>query len=127
MRRYFVWALGAGFGIALSAAPAVAQTHVDIGVWTPNGGGRVVLGSPRVFVREPRVVYVPRPRRVVYASAPRVVYVPAPRVYVVERGVVDRGYRHDRGRHAGWDRRHPRGRFVRAPYEYREAERYRRR
>ncbi len=112
MGRYFVWALGVGFGLALSAAPAVAQTHVDIGVFTPNVGAHVVLGSPRVYVPPPRVVYAPRPR-VVYVPARRVVYAPAPRVYVVERG-----YRHDHGRHRGWER--SRGRVVSVPYGYRD-------
>ena len=67
MGRYVLWALGVVLGIALSAAPAAAQ--VDIGVWTPNGGGRVVLGGP---------VYYPAP---VYYPPPVYVY-PAPRVYV---------------------------------------------
>ena len=125
MGRYLVLALGVGFGLALNASPAAAQTHVDIGVFTPTVGARVVVGAPRVYVPGP-VVYAPRPRvvyapRVIYAPPPRVVYVPS-RVYVVERG-----YRHDRGRHVGWDR-HPRGRYVRAAhgYGYRD-DRYRRR
>ena len=67
MGRYVLWALGVVLAIALSAAPAAAQ--VDIGVWTPNGGGRVVLGGP---------VYYPAP---VYYPPPVYVY-PAPRVYV---------------------------------------------
>lgn len=77
MGRNLVWALGIGAGIALSAAPAAAQ--VDIGVWTPNGGGRVVVGAPPVYY-PPAVVY-PEP---VYVY-PEPVYVARPRVYVVER------------------------------------------
>jgi hypothetical protein len=78
MGRDLVGALGLGVVIAMSAAPAAAQ--VDIGVWTGHGGGRVIVGSPRVYVPAP--VYVPPP---VYVPAPVYVepaYVYAPRVYV---------------------------------------------
>ncbi len=96
MGRYFAWALGVGFGIALSATPAAAQTHVDIGIWTPNGGGRVVLGSPRVYVPPP-------------------VYVVRPRVLVVERDY----YRPYRRPVRGWERGHGHrnARFARAYYD----------
>jgi hypothetical protein len=65
MGRYLVMALGVAAGIVLGAGPAAAQ--VDIGVWTPNGGGRVVLGAPRVYYPAPVYVY------------------PGPRPYIVER------------------------------------------
>jgi len=140
MGRYFGWALGVGFGIALSATPAAAQ--VDIGVWTPNGGGRVVLGAPRVYYPEPVYVY----QEPVYVY-PAPVYAVRPRVYV-ER---DYYYRPYYGRPVpGWarGRGHKGGKFARAYYDpyptrayrsnvyarpnyrdnyYRTAERYRRR
>ncbi len=84
MGRYLLWALGLGCGVVLSAAPAAAQ--VDIGVWTPNGGGRVVLGSPRVYYPAPVYVYREPP-----------IYVVPPDYY----------YRPYRGRH-GWARGHGR-------------------
>jgi hypothetical protein len=56
-------ALAASAALALTAAPAAAQTHVDVGVWLPNVGARVVVGAPPP-------VYVPAP---VYAP----VYPPA--------------------------------------------------
>jgi hypothetical protein len=66
MGRFLIMAVAVGIGMALGATPAAAQ--VDIGVWTPNGGGRVVLGSPRIYYpppvhvyREPRVYIVERP------------------------------------------------------------------
>jgi hypothetical protein len=69
-----------------------AQTFVDIGVWTPNGGGRVVVGGAPVY-RGPRTVYVPaRPARVVQPY-----------------------YRHDRGRHLGWSKKN-RGYYGRDVY-----------
>jgi hypothetical protein len=63
MRRGLKWVLGASAAVAVSATTATAQTHVDVGIWTPNGGGRVVIGSPRVYVpapvyRAPETVYV---------------------------------------------------------------------
>src|SRR5918993_663305 len=76
MRRYVLCALGLAFGIALSASPAAAQ--VDIGVWTPNGGGRVVLGSPRVYYPPPVYVY-PAPRVYVDPYDYRPYYRPVPR------------------------------------------------
>ena len=99
MGRYFACALGIGCALAINVAPAAAQTHVDIGVFLPNVGARVVVGRPRVYVPPP--VY-------------------APRVVVVERD-----YRHDRGRHRGWDKR-DRGRFDRDSYYSSRDPRYRR-
>ena len=57
MGRYLVWALGLAASTVLSAAPAAAQ--VDIGVYTPHGGGRVVLGAPPVYYPPPAYVYPP--------------------------------------------------------------------
>jgi hypothetical protein len=79
-------------GFALSASPAAAQ--VDIGVWTPNGGGRVVLGSPRVYYPPPVYVY-PAPRVYVDPYDPyyyRPYYRPVPRGY--GRGYVNFGRSH---------------------------------
>ena len=89
MGRYVLWALGVVVGFALSASPAAAQ--VDIGVWTPNGGGRVVLGSPRVYYPPPVYVYPP-PRVYVDPYDPyyyRPYYRPVPRGY--GRGYVNFG------------------------------------
>lgn len=58
MGRHVGWAIGLGLVLAASAAPASAQTRVDVGVWLPNVGARVVVGQPRVYA--PRV-YVPPP------------------------------------------------------------------
>ena len=95
MGRSWVWIFGAAVGIALSTSPAVAQTHVDIGVWTPNVGAQVVIGRPRVYVPAPVYaaplyeppVYVQPPVYVSPLYAPHRVYVPPayvvrPRVYV---------------------------------------------
>jgi hypothetical protein len=59
MGRCVLWALGIVFGLALSASPVAAQ--VDVGVWTPNGGGRVILGAPRVYYPPPPVYVSPAP------------------------------------------------------------------
>ncbi len=56
MGRYLGWAIGLGLVLAASATPASAQ--VDVGVWLPNVGARVVVGQPRVYA--PRV-YAPPP------------------------------------------------------------------
>jgi hypothetical protein len=86
--------------MALGATPAAAQ--VDVGVWTPNGGGRVVLGGP---------TYYPAP---VYAPVYEPVYVyPQPRVVVVERDYYYRPYRVKPGRAFGHYRH---GRYARAYY-----------
>lgn len=63
MGRYFGWAIGLGLVLAASAAPASAQTRVDVGVWLPNVGARVVVGQPRVYA--PRI-YAPPPVVVVH-------------------------------------------------------------
>jgi hypothetical protein len=78
MGRSVAWALGVGLGLASSAVPAAAQTHVSVGVWTPNVGAHVVVGSPRIY-------------------APRPVYIAPSRVYVVERD-----HRHGKGPGRGW-------------------------
>ena len=76
MGRYFTWALGATVALGLSTTSAAAQSRIDVGVWLPNVGARVVVGAPRVVVVAP----------------PRYV-------------VVQRDNRHDRGRRVrGWDR-----------------------
>ena len=79
MGRCVLWALGIVFGLALSASPAAAQ--VDVGVWTPNGGGRVILGAPRVYYPPPPVYVYPAP---VYVDPYyyRPYYRPYPRGYV---------------------------------------------
>ena len=86
MRRYVLWALGIVLGFALSASPAAAQ--VDIGVWTPNGGGRVVVGAPPVYYPPPPVYVYPAP---VYVDPYyyRPYYRPVPRGY--GRGYVNFG------------------------------------
>jgi hypothetical protein len=56
MGRYLAWAFGVGLAVAAFATPAAAQTHVDVGVWLPNVGARVVVGRPRVYAPPP--VYV---------------------------------------------------------------------
>lgn len=99
MTRKIVWALSFGALALLVPTRSSAQTFVDVGVWTPNGGGRVVVGGAPVY-RGPRTVYVPaRPVRVVQPY-----------------------YRHDRGRHLGWGKKNRGyyGRDVwRAEAEYR--------
>jgi hypothetical protein len=86
MGRYVLCALGVVLGIALSGSPAAAQ--VDIGVWTPNGGGRVVLGGPRVYYPPPVYVY-PSPRVYVDPFYYRPYVRPFPRGY--GRGYVNFG------------------------------------
>jgi hypothetical protein len=101
MTRKLVCALSFGALALLVPTRSSAQTFVDVGVWTPNGGGRVVVGGAPVY-RGPRTVYVPaRPVRVVQVVQPY--------------------YRHDRGRHLGWGKKgRGYGRNVaRAEAEYR--------
>ena len=105
MGRLLGWTLGVGCALAIHAAPAAAQTHVSIGVISPNVGARVEIGRP---VYEP-VYPVPVYRERVYREPvyrERIVYRPVPvyreRVIVVER-------RHDNGKHKGWYK-HGRGR-----------------
>ena len=93
MGRLLGWTLGAGFALAITAAPAAAQTHVSIGVAGPHVGARVEIGRPDYYpvpvYREPvyreRVIYREPIYRPVYRE----------RVVVVER-------RHDNGKHKGW-------------------------
>ena len=93
MTRKLVCALSFGALALLVPTRSSAQTFVDIGVWTPNGGGRVVVGGAPVY-RGPRTVYVPaRPVRVVQPY-----------------------YRHDRGRHLGWGKKKNRGYYGRDVY-----------
>jgi len=97
MGRYLGWALGLGCALAISAAPASAQTRFSVGVFGPNIGVHVGVGRP---------VYVPPPiyRAPVYRPAYRPVYDPyyrevyRPRVVVVQP-------RYNNGRHNGWDNR----------------------
>ena len=117
MTRTLIGSFALGAVTLLYPAVGSAQTHVDVGVWTPGGGGRVVIGGGPVYYPAPYYeapvyyppapVYYPPPAyypaQPVYA-APRAYYRPyygryyaAPRpVYVVP------GYRHDNGRHNGW-------------------------
>jgi hypothetical protein len=74
MGRYLVLAVGVTCVIALNAAPAAAQ--VDIGVWTPRGGGRVIVGSPRIYYPPPVYVYREPP---IYAVRPYYPRYPRPR------------------------------------------------
>ncbi|HEY6506548.1 MAG TPA: hypothetical protein VIY56_00960 [Vicinamibacterales bacterium] len=85
MTRKFACALSLGALALLAPTASSAQTFVDVGVWTPNGGGRVVVGGAPVY------------------RSPRPVYIPAPPVRVVQ--VVQPYYRHDRGRHVGWGKK----------------------
>lgn len=86
MTRHFVGALSLGALALLMPVRSSAQTFVDVGVWTPNGGGRVVVGGAPVY-RSPRPVFVPvHPVRVVQVEQPYY-------------------YRHDRGRHLGWGKK----------------------
>ncbi len=107
MGRYLGWALGLGFALAVSAAPASAQTRFDIGIFAPNigvhvGVGRPVYAPPPVYYRAPiyrAPVYRP-PYRPVYRNYGYPVYreVYRPRVVVVQP-------RYDRGRSNDWDNR----------------------
>jgi hypothetical protein len=100
MGRLISWTLGVGCALAITAAPAGAQTRVSIGVSAPNVGARVDIGRPVYYpvpvYREPvyreRVVYLEPVYRPVYRE----------RVIVVER-------RPDNGKHKGWYK-HGRGR-----------------
>jgi len=119
MTRTLIGSFALGAAILLYPAAGSAQTHVDVGVWTPGGGGRVVIGGggpvyPGPYygapVYAPPVYYGPP----VYAApvyAPPVYVAPGPyyrpyygrRYYAAPRPVyVVPGYRHDNGRHNGW-------------------------
>ena len=88
MTRNMAGSLTLGALALLVPATGSAQTFVDVGVWTPGGGGRVVVGGAPVYgvpvygapVYGAPVYGVPVYRRPVY----RPVYV-APPVYVVQR------------------------------------------
>jgi hypothetical protein len=116
MGRFLGWTLGVGCALALSAAPAAADTRVSVGVFTPNIGVHVGVGRP--VYREPyyRPAYRPPVYRVpVYRD--RVYYpdydpyydpyyyrpVYRDRVVIVNGG-------HDNGRHNGWYKDDRRGR-----------------
>jgi hypothetical protein len=107
MGRFVGWTLGAVVALAVSAAPAAAQSW-SVGVHIGNGpvyGGPVyyppVYRAPvyRVPVYDP--YYDPYYYRPVYRSY-RPVY--RERVVIVNRG------RHDNGRHNGWYKNDKRGR-----------------
>jgi hypothetical protein len=100
MGRLLGWTLGVGCALAITAAPAAAETRVSIGVFAPNVGAHVEIGRP---VYAPPVYRVPVYREPVYRER---VYRPVyrERVVVIEP-------RHDNGRHNGWhkhDRDHDR-------------------
>ena len=81
MTRNMACSLTLGALALLVPATGSAQAFVDVGVWTPGGGGRVVVGGAPVYgvpVYGAPVYGVPVYRRPVY----RPVYV-APPVYVV--------------------------------------------
>ena len=128
MGRFLGWTLGIGCVVALSTAPAAAQTHVSVGVYGGNFGGHVAVGRPAYPVYAPVPVYYPPPvyqvpvyYPPVYYPAYRPVYRPAYRpVYRVGYGpaygpaygggvVVVQG-RHDNGRHNGWYKNGKKGR-----------------
>ena len=122
MGRYLAMALAVGVGMVLEATPAAAQ--VDIGVWTRNGGARVVVGSPRVYYPAPVYVYrepvyiVERPyypRRVPRGLARGHARFGRDYYYYGSPRYVSRGYRGDRYvrpyyRDNRYDRRSGRGR-----------------
>ncbi len=91
MTRTLIGSFALGALTLLFPAVGSAQTRIDVGVWTPGGGGRVVIGGAPVY-RTRRPVYVPA--RPVYVQARPVYIAPRP-VYVVP------GYRYDRGGYLG--------------------------
>ena len=113
MTRNMACSLALGALALLVPSASVAQTFVDVGVWTRGGGGRVVVGGAPVYsvpVYYPPVYYPP-----VYYSRPiypRPIYRP---VYVAPQY-----YRYDRGRHLGW---YKNGK-ARGPYRGRYYDRY---
>ena len=108
MGRYLGWALGLGFALAISAAPAAAQARFDVGIFAPNIGVHVGVGRP-VYAPPPVYYRAPIYRAPVYRPAYRPVYDP----YYVDPyyrgayrpGVVVVSPRYDRGRYNGWDNR----------------------
>jgi len=111
MGRLLGWTFGVGFALAITAAPAAAQTHVSIGVFSPGVGARVEIGRPVYEPVYPAPVYR---ERVVYREP---VYRPVyrERVVVIER-------RHDNGKHKGWYKHDKHGRGG----DWRDDERYER-
>ena len=99
MGRRTAWVVGALSAIGLYAAPASAQVHVDVGIFSPAFGAHVVVGRPNVYVVDryyppvyaPRVVYAPRPRyyREVYYYPTYPVY------YGKDYRKIERSYRKD--------------------------------
>ena len=61
MGRRAAWVVGTMLGVAVFAAPANAQVHVDVGVYSAPVSARVVVGRPNVYVvdryYEPVVVH----------------------------------------------------------------------
>jgi hypothetical protein len=106
MGRLVGCTLGIACAFAITAAPAVAQTGVSIGVFTPNIGAHVVVGRP-VYPRPvyapvyyPPVYQVPVYReRVYYPAYNYPVYEPYYRPVYRDRVII---VRHDNGRHNGW-------------------------
>ena len=95
MGRLAGWTLGVVFALAISAAPAAADTRWSVGVHIGSGPVYGPVYSPPVYrvpVYRERVVYREPIYRPVYRE----------RVVVVER-------RHDNGKHKGWYK-HDRGR-----------------
>jgi hypothetical protein len=73
MGRRLACVAGMVFGAALFAAPAKAQVHVDVGVYSGPVSARVVVGRPNVYVvdryYEPVVVHREVYRPVYYPPA----------------------------------------------------------
>ncbi|SAL85372.1 hypothetical protein AWB74_07275 [Caballeronia arvi] len=85
--------------VGSACASSAAFAHVDVGLY---------LGTPApLYVEQPTAVYQ-APPPMVYQAPPPAVYAPAPVYYGYGDGD---GYgqgrwRHDNGRHRGWERRH---------------------
>ena len=102
MTRNMACSLTLGALALLVPATGSAQTFVDVGVWTPGGGGRVVVGGAPVYggaglwragvwrARLPQTDLSPRLRGSARLRRAEPVYVVQPY------------YRHDRGKHRGW-------------------------
>ena len=101
MGRFAGWTLGIIFALAISVAPAAADTRWSVGVHI--GSGPVYY--PPVYRER---VYYPPPvyrERVYYPVRERVYYPPVYR----ERVIVVNG-RHDNGKHKGWYKHDKHGR-----------------
>ena len=94
MGRFAGWTLGVVFALAISVAPAAADTRWSVGVHI--GSGPVYAPAPVYY--PPPVYRAPVYRERVYYPVYEPVYYPP--VYR-ERVVVVNG-RHDNGRHNGW-------------------------